>query len=266
MSFLTRKYPFKQSKNWLKDGIVYGVAIWAILYFLQPFGFSMYQGNKFLVAAIFGLVTTCCYALYGWAILKPLALRIQPWRIWHDGCTVLGLIFFIAICNFLLFSFLFHSPINVGGFLLFLYWTLIIGVIITVMSIGIEYNRSLRERMEAMLSNTTEEQKDVKMVTAIENERLNYDNMGANRRLIVGCSNFNGLKCFDGQCPNCLLNGTLSNYPLSWTDRGQMLVCQKCSRKYNPNAEGIPTNGGEDDRRLIEYRIEFNGDRLYCHN
>ena len=32
MSFLTRKYPFKQSKNWLKDGIVYGVAIWAILY------------------------------------------------------------------------------------------------------------------------------------------------------------------------------------------------------------------------------------------
>ena len=120
--------------------------------------------------------------------------------------------------------------------------------------------------MTPNLGEWTEEQKDVKMVTAIENERLNYDNMGANRRLIVGCSNFNGLKCFDGQCPNCLLNGTLSNYPLSWTDRGQMLVCQKCSRKYNPNAEGIPTNGGEDDRRLIEYRIEFNGDRLFCHN
>ncbi len=173
MSFLTRKYPFKQSKNWLKDGIVYGVAIWAILYFLQPFGFSMYQGNKFLVAAIFGLVTTCCYALYGWAILKPLALRIQPWRIWHDGCTVLGLIFFIAICNFLLFSFLFHSPINVGGFLLFLYWTLIIGVIITVMSIGIEYNRSLRERMEALLSNTTEEQKDISITIHDTNVRGN---------------------------------------------------------------------------------------------
>lgn len=113
----------------------------------------------------------------------------------------------------------------------------------------------------------TSEQTDVKMVTAIENDRLSYDRMGANQRLIVGCSNLNGLKCFDGQCPNCLLNGTLSSYPLSWTDRGQALVCTKCNRKYDPNAVvGIPINGGKDDRRLIEYRIEFNGDRLYCHN
>ena len=51
MSFLTRIYPFKQSRHWLRDGFFYGLVIWAILYFLQPFGFCLYQGNKCLAAA-----------------------------------------------------------------------------------------------------------------------------------------------------------------------------------------------------------------------
>ena len=164
MSFLTRTYPFKQSRRWLRDSIAYGLLIWAILWLLQPFGFNMYAGNKCLVAAIFGFVTSCCYALYGWAVLNPLARYVKTWRIWHQGCGVLGLILFIAISNFLLFSFIFHYPVTLSIFLLFLYWTLVIGVFITALSIGIEYNRSLRERMESLLSNTTEEQRDI-MVT-----------------------------------------------------------------------------------------------------
>ena len=173
MSFLTRTYPFKHSEHWLRDSIAYGVIIWAIFWLLQPFGFSMYSGNKCLVAAIFGLVTSCCYALYGWAVSKRLLQFVKPWRIWHQGYHVLGLIFFIAICNFLLFSYIFHYPITPEIFVLFLYWTLIIGVIMTVLTIGVEYNRSLRERMEAMLSNTTEEQKDISITIHDTNVRGN---------------------------------------------------------------------------------------------
>ena len=79
MSLLTRTYPFKQSTRWLRDSIVYGAFIWAILYFLQPFGFSMYQGNKFLVAAIFGLVTFSCYALYGLAAVATSSSLRAKW-------------------------------------------------------------------------------------------------------------------------------------------------------------------------------------------
>ena len=196
MSFLTRKYPFKQSKHWLRDSIVYGVLVWAILYLLQPFGFSLYPGNKCLVAATFGIVTSCCYALYGWAILKRLPQHVKPWRIWHDGCTVLGLILFIAICNFLLFSFIFHSPINIGIFLLFLYWTLIIGVIMTAISIGIEYNRSLRERMEALLGNTTEEQKDISITIHDTNVRGNDLCIPINSLLYIEAQKNNVSVCY----------------------------------------------------------------------
>ncbi len=171
MSFLTREYPFRQSKHWLRDSIAYGVFIWAIFWLLQPFGFSMYSGNKCLAAALFGLITSCCYALYGWVILRHLYQRIKPWRIWHDGCAVLGLIFLIAVCNFLLFSFIFHYPITVKIFLLFLYWTMLIGIIITALSISIEYNRNLKDRMEALLSNTTEEQKDISITIHNTNAR-----------------------------------------------------------------------------------------------
>ena len=161
MSFLTRTYPFKKSVNLLRDSIVYGVIIWAILFLLQPFGFSMYKGNKCLAAALFGLVTTCCYASYGYVVVKQLPQRIKPWRIWHEGCSILGLILFIAIGNFLVFSHLFHYPITFIVFLLFFYWTLIIGAFITTLSVGISYNRFLKDKMAALLSNTKEEQKDI---------------------------------------------------------------------------------------------------------
>lgn len=196
MSFLTRKYPFKQSEHWLRDSLIYGAIIWAILYLLQPFGFSMYGGNKCLVAAIFGLVTSCCYAFYNWVVVSRLLHCIKPWRIWHDGCTVLGLILFIAICNFFLFSYLFHYPITLSLFLSFLYMTIIIGVVLTAISIGIEYNRFLREKMEALLSNTTEEQRDISITIHDTNVRGNDLCIPINNLLYIEAQKNNVSVCY----------------------------------------------------------------------
>ena len=99
MSILTRTYPFKQSAHWLRDSAVYGVVIWAILYFLQPFGISLYTGNKCLFAAAFGVVTAVCYASYGCVVSKLLHPLVTPWRIWHQCCAVFGLVLFIALCK-----------------------------------------------------------------------------------------------------------------------------------------------------------------------
>ena len=196
ISFLSRTYPFKQSRHWLRDSIVYGVIIWAILYLLQPFGFNLYSGNKCLIALVFGLVTSVCYACYAWTVLRQLHLHINPWRIWHQACTVLGLILFIAICNFLLFSFIFHFPITFHAFNMFLYWTLIIGVIMTILSIGIDYNRSLRDRMEELLSNTTEEQKDISITIHDTNVRGNDLTIPINDLLFIEAQKNNVSVCF----------------------------------------------------------------------
>ena len=206
ISFLTLSYPYKQSRHLLGDSIAYGVLIWAILYFLQPFGFSLYSGSKCLAAALFGFITTCCYALYGWTVLRTLTRRVRPWRIWHEGCAVLGLILFIAVCNFLLFAYIFHYPITLKIFLLFLYWTLLIGIIMTVLSVGIEYNRSLRERMEELLSNTTEQQKDIMITLHDTNVRGNNLTIPINSLLYIEAQKNNISVCYlkenDGEQPS----------------------------------------------------------------
>ena len=212
MSILTRTYPFKQSRHWLKDSIAYGVLIWAILFLLQPFGFSMYQGNKCLVAAVFGLITTCCYAMYWWGVISPLVKHIKPWRIWHNGCCTLGLIAFIAICNFLTFAALFHYPVTAGVFLMFLQWTLIIGLIMTVLSIFIDYNRSLRERMQDLLNNTTDEQRDIIVTIHDTNVRGNDLTIPINHLLYIEAQKNNVSACYlrDGIPTSVEIHTTLS--------------------------------------------------------
>lgn len=212
MSFFTRKYPFKQSEHLLRSCIFYGVVIWAILYLLQPFGFSFYRGNKCLIAGVFGVVTSCCCALYGWTVTRTLQQRVEPWRIWHEGCAVLGLILFIAICNFLLFSLIFHYPLTFGYFLPFLYWTVVIGIFMTAMSVGIAYNRSLRERMEALLSNTTEEQKDITITISDNNVRGNDLTIPINSLLYVEAQKNNVSVCYvkDGKPTTVEVHTTLT--------------------------------------------------------
>lgn len=196
MPYLTRKYPFKQSEHWLRDCLVYGVIIWAILWLLQPFGFSEFRGNKFLVSACFGLITSCCCAIYSWLILNRLPKSITPWCIWHQGCALLGLIVFIAICNFLLFSFVYHFPVTFWIFLIFLYWTLIIGILMSVLTISIAYNRYMRDKMEKLLSNTTEDQKDITITIHDNNVRGNDLSMPINSLLYIEAQKNNISVCF----------------------------------------------------------------------
>ena len=161
MSFLARKYPFEERGPWIRDCGLYCAIVFMILYFLQPFGFSMYGGNKFLASLLFGGVTFFCCLFFQWTVATPLRKRVKPWRIWHEGLTDLGRVLFIGLCNFVLFSFVFHYPFRMDICLVFLYWTLIIGIIITVLSAGISYSRFLRSKLDSLLDKTTEQQEGI---------------------------------------------------------------------------------------------------------
>ena len=158
--FLTRKYPFPQSSNRLRDCAVYSAIVFLILYLLQPFGFSVYSGNKFIVSLIFGAITFGCCYLYALAIL-PLQKKVSPWRVWHEALSVLIMTLFVCICNILVFSIIFHFSISVELFLLFLYWTFAISFFITIISVGMNYHRYLRSQLETLLDKTTEVQTDI---------------------------------------------------------------------------------------------------------
>lgn len=160
MSLLTRKYPFTSDSHWLRDCILYSVIVFLIMYLLQPFGFNRYQGNKLIASLLFGAVTFGGCVVFGLAV-HPLHNRISPWRVWHEALSLLIQIFFIAVCNFFVFSFVDHYPITLDNFLMFLYWTLIVSVFVAVCSVGLNYYRYLRNQLEALLDKTTDQQTDI---------------------------------------------------------------------------------------------------------
>ncbi len=195
MSILSRKYPFPFSSHWFRDCIVYCIIVFLILYLLQPFGFSMYQGNKLLVSLLFGLVTFGCCLVFGFAE-RPFHKYIAPWRIWHESLSILSMILFIGICNFLVCSVVFSFPITLDAFLMFLYWTLIIGVFVTICSISLNYYRYLRDQLETLLDKTTDQQTDITITIHDNNVRGNDLQIPINNLLYIEAQKNNVSVCY----------------------------------------------------------------------
>ena len=102
---------------------------------------------------------------------------------------------------------------------------------------------------------------DIALTTEIENNRVYYDDMGANGQLIVGCTPFGEWRAYDRQCPYCLDNTSSLSHPLTWTSNSQSVECNDCHRVYNLSS-GI----SDDGKRLKEYRIQTNGTVIQIHN
>ncbi|MBR4524688.1 MAG: LytTR family transcriptional regulator [Bacteroidales bacterium] len=251
MSFLSRKYPWQERGPWIRDCVLYCVIVFLILFFLQPFGFSQYGGSKFLASLSFGAVTFCCCVVYQWAVAGPLQKRVKPWRIWHQALTVLGLVLFIGLCNMVLYSILCHYPIGPGLCLAFLYWTLIIGLIITALSTGLSYFRFLRGRLDALLEKTTEQQQDV--IITIHDARVRGNDISMP---------INDLLCIEAQKNNVavsyLKDGVLrcdeiqSTFSAVLEDLGGYDNIFQCHRSFIVNLNNISFARGNSNGYTLE--------------
>ena len=76
-------------------------------------------------------------------VLIPLRRRVRTWRIWHEALAILGMVVLLGLCNFFLASVVVDFPIRLAYCLVFVYWTLLIGVIVCSVSIAVSYHRSL---------------------------------------------------------------------------------------------------------------------------
>ncbi|MCR4853648.1 MAG: LytTR family transcriptional regulator DNA-binding domain-containing protein [Prevotella sp.] len=245
-NILKRKYPFPENNHWLRDSVMDGVIVFLILYFLQPFGFSMYTGNKLMASLIFGLLTLVCTAVY-LLTTRPLRQHVQPWRVWHQALHIIGLVLFIGICNWLVFSFIFHYQLTIELFLYFLYWTFIIGVIITVVSVGIGYNSYLRGRMETLLENSIEEQQDVVVTIHDSSVRGNDLTLPINNLLYVEAQKNNVMvyaNDAEGRTTSTELHATLSSVLADLHDYANIF---QCHRSFVVNLNNITSAKGNSN-------------------
>ncbi len=122
---------------------------------------------------------------------------------------------------------------------------------------------AVREGNMTSLSVSSNNGRDTETVplTTVEENYL-VGNMGANNSIIVGCSTFNGLKAYDGQCPNCLKERSGTTFPLAWTANGQAVKCATCGRTYELNYDGRADNG----LQLLQYKVGRNATALSVYN
>ena len=91
---------------------------------------------------------------------------------------------------------------------------------------------------------------DLTMNTAITAERISYAAMGYRQGLIIGCSLYGQLRCYDLMCPNCD-----NNHELAWSpDNDPDLSCSRCHRTYNIDGEYGYVKQGDKGRALTLYR------------
>ncbi len=247
MAFLNRKYPFFVSSNhWFRDAAIYCCVVFLILYLLQPFGFSMYPGNKLLVASSFGVATFACCVIYDRAILYRLPLRVKTWRIWHHILAVLGLLVFISLSNSFLFSVWFLYPMTLAHYMQILYWTLLVGSLITFIAIATSYNHHLHTQLETMLNNTREEQKEVEVTLYDQNVRGTDLTLPINDLLYIEANKNNVLVYYvkEGKTTQAELHSSLSSMLADLKDYENII---QCHRSFIINVNNITSAKGNSN-------------------
>lgn len=128
---------------------------------MQPFGINLYEGNKFLLSLGFGTITFASKIFFSYVVTNILNRFVRQWTILSIGMTLIFMILFIGFCNFLFGISVYELGFDISILPIFIYWTLVVGVIITVIQITISYNMALRTQLNELLENNSDEQTDI---------------------------------------------------------------------------------------------------------
>lgn len=246
MSILQKKYPIQPDGRVLGRCALYGVAVAAILFFLRPFGLSVYYGNKLLVALLFGLVTFGCSAAFKLIVNHLFKKSGKTWRVWHQVLSLIGMVLFIGLGNAILYCLLFHFPITLKTMLVIVYWTLAVGLIIALISTAISYYRVMRRQLEALLDKKPEAQQGVSITLHDTRVRGNDLTLAINDLLYLEAQKNNVAVCYvkDGKLKRSEIHTTLAAVLKDLGDYGNIF---QCHRSFAVNLNSISSASGNSN-------------------
>ena len=251
MSILKRKYPFEINDHPVKEGLIAFAIVFLLLFFLQPFGISEYDGNKLLVSLAFGLITFgCCIALESF-IVVPLQKHVKIWRIWHQAVTVFVEILIIGICNFIMACIFFQYPMELAACLEMVYFTIIIGLIYTAFYTSLSYQKYMRKRLDALLEKTTQEQEGIQITLHDNRVRGNDLCIPLNDLLYIEAQKNNVAVYYlsNGQLNRIEIQSTLASVLNDLKDYPNIF---QCHRSFVVNLNSITSAKGNSNGYTLE--------------
>lgn len=163
LKILNRKYPLKAG-DW-KDALLQALIVFLILYLLKPFGLDQLDRyTRLLLPVCLGYAALTWAAIIAfqktitkianrkgnWTILDALVSGVLMW-------LVMGLVNF----GYSVAVFQIDPQHLLRVFFYFVYWTILIGVLLTLVATLVNYNRYLKSELAQMINNTSDEQKDI---------------------------------------------------------------------------------------------------------
>ncbi len=139
------------SERW-KSVFLIGGFVFLFLYIFKPFGLSNVEGSIFLVTLLYGLITSSCLVLtlFILPIIFPDHYNESEWNVGREMLHSLGNILIIAALNFLFSAYLEFFPWSTNTFLLFLGFTIAVGVIPVTISVLYRQNILHKKNIEAV--------------------------------------------------------------------------------------------------------------------
>ncbi len=163
LAILNRKYPLKTG-DW-KNSLLQALIVFLILYLLKPFGLDKYDeftGALLPVCMGYAAITFVAEVAYQHTV-RAVARRKSSWTVGH--VLLSGMLFwlFVGVCNFVYSVIIFQVDRQHIGlvFFYFIYWTVLIGLFLTLVSTLVNYNRYLKSELAQMINKTTDEKKHI---------------------------------------------------------------------------------------------------------
>ena len=250
-SVLNKKYPFELSGSPVKEALLAFVIVFLILFILQPFGSSEYEGNKLLFCLAFGLVTFVCSMAMDYFIAVPLQRRAKPWRIWHQALTVFVEILVIGLCNFLLACLVFKYPLEWHSCLEMLYWTITIGLVYACLSTTFSYQSYLRKQLDALLVKNMKEQEGIQVTIHDNRVRGNDLHIPLNDLLYIEAQKNNVAVYFldNGRLGKQEILSTLASVLTDLQDYHNVF---QCHRSFVVNVNNITSAKGNSNGYVLQ--------------
>ncbi|MUP39816.1 hypothetical protein GNY23_18545 [Labilibaculum sp. 44] len=151
IKIINRKYPFSVLN--LKHLFFIGIAVSAILYIFQPFGFYSYENNKMIASLGFGMITFLCLLFMNSFVKKQLHLIFnKKWTVLREIGYILFLLILISLSNLYYLSLIINGfQVNAWSFLYTLLLTSAIGIFPIAGMVLIRYNKTLKNNLSQII-------------------------------------------------------------------------------------------------------------------
>ena len=199
-SFLRSKYDLQSNTASWRVSLALGSGIFLLLFLLQPFGISQYQGNIFLMCLGFCIffnrhLQKKLVITNGYVLLYSVAIELV-----------------MAVSMTVYAAFFFQIPLTWHLFYIFFYWTFLVWILITGVCTLINYNRMLSNRLEEMIRKTTIEQEGINITLYNQNLRGADLTLPINDLLYIEARKNNVCVCYikEGEVTKTELRSTLT--------------------------------------------------------